>query len=73
MRFYCSQFHAPAALLLGETVPYTRCLGGWVSPRDGLEALDQNFLPRSRIELRFLGHPTRSLVAIPTVYSKSQI
>jgi hypothetical protein len=35
--------------------------------------VEQNLLPPSGVGFRFLGRPLRSLVAVLTVYSKSQI
>jgi hypothetical protein len=42
-------------------------MGDWVGPRTGLDSVEKRktfLLPGT--ELRFLGHPARSLVAIPT-------
>jgi hypothetical protein len=35
------QLHAPAALPPEERVPGTYCLGGWVDPRVGLNAVEK--------------------------------
>jgi hypothetical protein len=33
----CGRLHAPVALALGQTVPGTHCMGGWVGSRTGLD------------------------------------
>jgi len=42
------RLHAPAALPLGKQSP----IGGWVGPRDGLDALTRKFRPLPVIEPR---------------------
>jgi hypothetical protein len=44
------QFHAPAALLPGETAPGTHCIGGWVEPRAVLDAVVKRKIPSPRQE-----------------------
>jgi hypothetical protein len=47
------QLHAPAALPPGEIAPGTHWIGGWMGPRDGLEAMDKRqILPPPEIEPR---------------------
>jgi hypothetical protein len=62
------QLHASVALLPGETSPDTHRVGNWVGPqsRSGLYGEEKNHLSITGIEPRLLGHPARSLVAIPT-------
>jgi hypothetical protein len=45
----------------GERAPGTHWIGGWVSPRDGLDTVERRkFLTLPGLELRPLGRPTRS-------------
>jgi hypothetical protein len=50
------KFQAPAELSLGYSFGM-HCVGGQVSPRAGLEAVEERRSPVLRMELRFLGHP----------------
>jgi hypothetical protein len=47
------QLHAPVALPPRERVPGANWIGGWVSPRAGLDVVeDREILPLSAIEPR---------------------
>jgi hypothetical protein len=55
------QLHPPAALHLGEIVPGTHWIGGWVGPAAGLDAVKyRKILPMLGIEPRPLSCPVRS-------------
>jgi hypothetical protein len=64
------QRHAPAALYPREE-PRTRCTGGWVGHRAGLdaEARRKILLPLSGIEPRSPGRPDTALTELPGYYS----
>jgi hypothetical protein len=40
------QLHAQAALTPGERAPDTHCIGDWVGPRVGLDAVEKRNLAR---------------------------
>ena len=62
------QRHDPANLPLGIS-PGTRWIGGWVSPRNGVDILeDRKIFGPCRNSI--LGPPVRSLVVIPTTLSR---
>jgi hypothetical protein len=44
------QFHTPAALNPKERAPGTHCIGGWVGPRAGLDAVVKRKIPSPRRE-----------------------
>jgi hypothetical protein len=56
------QRRAPAALYPAERIPGTRCTGGWVGPRAGLdtEARGKIVSPLQGIEPRSPGRPVRT-------------
>jgi hypothetical protein len=57
-----------------DRAPGTHCIGGWVDPRAGLEAMEKNLLPLLGIaQPRFLGHPAHSLVTMLTDLCEPQL
>jgi hypothetical protein len=53
----------------GRFTPSTRCIGGWVGPRAGLDDVEKRkFLTLPGLELRHLGRPASRYIgyAIPT-------
>jgi hypothetical protein len=51
----------PCRFIPGERTPGIHWIGGWVEPRADLGDLEKSkFLSPLRLELRTLGHPTRS-------------
>jgi hypothetical protein len=56
--------HAAASLILGEIVPATHSIGGWVRLSIDLKVLEKTLLPLPRILLRFLFYSASSVVAL---------
>jgi hypothetical protein len=51
----------PCRFTIGESVPSTHWVGGWVGPRAGLDDVEKRkFLTLLRLELRPLSRPSRS-------------
>jgi hypothetical protein len=58
----------------GERSPSAHCIGGWVGPRAGMDAMENRaFLTLKGIELRPLGRPARSQSLYRPRYRGSQI
>jgi hypothetical protein len=61
----------PGRFTSGEKAPGTHWIGGWVSPKTGLDDIEgRKILPLPGIEPHLLGRPAHSLVAIPTELSQ---
>jgi hypothetical protein len=58
------RLHAPADLPAAKETPFIDWLAWWMGPRDLLYGEQKNLIPLSGIELRFLGHPSRIVIAI---------
>jgi hypothetical protein len=52
------QLHAPAALPSGKELPVTYCIGGWVGPRAGLDAVEKREILHCRES--YLGRRARN-------------
>jgi len=61
----------PCCCTRGEKTPGNQRTEGWICPMARLDVFEKSSLPPPRIEFRFLGHSTSTLVTTPKILSKT--